>query len=179
MAEVASLSVSPGFVSALTGAPLELSAVVRNEADQPVVGVEVQFSVSGVNPATRFASTDTGGVARVVFISAVPGLDLVPPPSPCCGNPPSSAGIAGLVLPGTVTDDGLPSNLLTAHWSVVLGPSPVSFSPPNLAHTEALFTQPGTYVLRLTGDDGALQGTDETVITVLQNQLPGGRGRSG
>jgi hypothetical protein len=74
---------------------------------------------------------------------------------------------SGVFLSGTATDDGLPSGGLTATWSVVSGPGPVTFGTPTVstsgpvgqpisinANTTAAFTVPGTYVLRLTATDG-------------------------
>jgi hypothetical protein len=75
---------------------------------------------------------------------------------------PSSAS-----LNGTVTDDGLPSPpTLTTTWSKVSGPGTVTFGNANAVDTTATFSAAGTYVLRLTADDGALTNTDDVTITV-------------
>ena len=74
---------------------------------------------------------------------------------------PSSAS-----LNGTVMDDGLPAppNLVTT-WSKQSGPGAVTFGNANALSTSASFSQAGTYVLRLTADDGALDAFDEVTIT--------------
>ncbi len=69
-------------------------------------------------------------------------------------------------LNGSVIDDGLPSNTLTITWSTVSGPGTVTFGNPNAAVTTANFSAAGSYVLRLTGDDGAFSNSDDAIITV-------------
>jgi len=69
-------------------------------------------------------------------------------------------------LNGSVTDDGLPTSVVTTTWSVVSGPGPVTFTPVNQPVTTATFTVPGTYVLRLTANDSQLSGSDEVTVTV-------------
>ncbi len=74
---------------------------------------------------------------------------------------------AGVKLNGTVIDDGLPSGgALTATWSRISGPGTVTFANVNAATTSAVFSEAGTYVLRLTGNDSELTTSDEVTITV-------------
>ncbi|HZO85899.1 MAG TPA: Ig-like domain-containing protein, partial [Verrucomicrobiae bacterium] len=71
------------------------------------------------------------------------------------------------VLHGSVMDDGLPTGKeLTALWSKVSGPGIVMFSNPRSPETLASFTDPGTYVLRLTGDDGSKSASDDVTVTL-------------
>jgi hypothetical protein len=82
---------------------------------------------------------------------------------------------AGAALDGTVGDDGLPDppGAVTVTWSKANGPGPVSFADANAVDTTASFSNPGTYVLRLLADDGALTASDEVTITVAPaNQAP-------
>ena len=70
-------------------------------------------------------------------------------------------------LSGIVNDDGLPAgSILTTTWSKVSGPGVVTFGNPNAAVTSALFSESGTYVLRLTASDSRLSRTDDLTITV-------------
>jgi glucose/arabinose dehydrogenase len=71
-------------------------------------------------------------------------------------------------LDGTVADDGLPSppGAVTAGWSRLSGPGTVTFTNAAAVDTTASFSAPGTYVLRLTADDGALSSIDELTVTV-------------
>lgn len=76
---------------------------------------------------------------------------------------------ANAALNGTVTDDGYPAPpTLNFAWTVDSGPGgTVSFDTPNNEDTNASFSQPGIYILRLTADDTALAGTDTVQVTVL------------
>ena len=79
-------------------------------------------------------------------------------------------------LNGIVTDNVLPPNgKLIAQWAEVSGPanaSPVVFANPSSAYTTATFSQAGTYVLSLTGDNSQLQTTAQITITVLPAVVP-------
>ena len=78
-------------------------------------------------------------------------------------------------LDGTVSDDGLPTppGVVSTTWSQVSGPGSVTFGDPAAVDTTATFSGPGVYVLRLRADDGALQVSDQTTVTV---QAEGGGG---
>ncbi|MCC5843171.1 MAG: hypothetical protein JJU05_02850 [Verrucomicrobia bacterium] len=72
---------------------------------------------------------------------------------------------ARTTLNGTATDaDGDP---LTTTWTKVSGPGEVTFADASAVRTTAAFSEPGTYVLRLTADDTLATGIDEVTITVL------------
>ena len=75
---------------------------------------------------------------------------------------------ADAVLDGTVNDDGLPipPGAVTTAWTVENGPGPVTFLSGSAIDTRATFTVPGTYLLRLTGNDGALSAGDLVQITM-------------
>ena len=79
-------------------------------------------------------------------------------------------------LAGSVTDDGLPAppGLVTAAWSKVSGPGTVAFADAAAASTTATFSAAGSYVLRLTGDDGALTVSDDVTVTVSDPAPPPG-----
>ncbi|HSF16184.1 MAG TPA: metallophosphoesterase [Vicinamibacteria bacterium] len=80
-------------------------------------------------------------------------------------------------LDGTVSDDGLPNPpaTVTTTWSVVSGPGTVTFADGSAVDTTASFSTDGSYVLRLTADDGELTAFDQVTITVEPapvNQAP-------
>jgi cell wall assembly regulator SMI1 len=76
-------------------------------------------------------------------------------------------------LDGTVSDDGLPTPPnLTQMWSKLSGPGTVTFFPASAVDTTASFSASGTYVLRLTANDGALSASDD--IQVQVNPASGG-----
>ena len=72
----------------------------------------------------------------------------------------------GASLHGTVSDDGLPGPLVTT-WSIINGPGTVTFGNPSSVNTTAHFSQSGTYLLRLTANDGALSASDDITVTVV------------
>ena len=77
---------------------------------------------------------------------------------------------------GVVTDDGLPiGGTLTSLWSQDSGPTGgVTFTDPSDPQTSALVTQPGTYVLKLTANDGEKSSEDTMTLTATlpENQPP-------
>jgi len=96
--------------------------------------------------------------------------------TPLNHTPAVAAGIdqsiilpANALLNGSVSDDGIPDNTLTATWSKQSGPGSVSFTDPNHSNTTASFSTAGTYVLRLTGYDGQLYSFDDLSILVTSN----------
>ncbi len=95
------------------------------------------------------------------------------PPVADAGSDVSIVQPNSAALNGSVSDDGLPNPpaTTTALWSTVSGPGSITFGNPNSAVTTATFTEPGTYVLRLTADDSDLTDTDDVTVTVVG---PGG-----
>lgn len=76
---------------------------------------------------------------------------------------------ATATLNGTVTDDGLPNPpaITTTTWSKISNnPGTVTFGNAHIPNTTAAFSQAGTYVLRLTANDGFLTAADDVQITV-------------
>ena len=71
-------------------------------------------------------------------------------------------------LTGTASDDGQPNppGALNFTWSQVSGPGPVTFLSPGQLASSASFPGYGTYILRLTADDGELQASDEIAVMI-------------
>lgn len=67
-------------------------------------------------------------------------------------------------LEGAVHDDGLPYGPVKVRWSKASGPGTVTFAHPDRCRTSVTVDQAGKYVLKLTADDGQLQG--EAKVTV-------------
>ena len=76
-------------------------------------------------------------------------------------------------LDGTVSDDGRPTpvNLVTT-WSKFSGAGNVSFGSASSIDTTATFTQAGTYVLRLTANDGQRTSFDDMTVIVAEPTAP-------
>ena len=75
-----------------------------------------------------------------------------------------------LSLSGTVIDDGLPLSpgSVTMAWSQLSGPAPVILSTPHQTETTARFPTAGSYVLRLSANDGALQGSNTVSVVITR-----------
>jgi hypothetical protein len=91
---------------------------------------------------------------KVPLVSAGPDLAVTLP--------------AAATLDGTVTDDGP----VQTTWSKVSGPGAVAFANPAMVDTTAAFSQPGSYTLRLTGNDGTLNASDDVVVAVGDTATP-------
>ncbi len=110
-------------------------------------------------------------------------MNNTPPAAPQNVAPTASAGsdqtikLPGIAsLNGSASDDGQPFGTLGTTWSKVSGPGAVSFGNAGATSTTATFSQTGTYVLRLTANDGSLQTSDDVTIqvnaAVAQNAAP-------
>ncbi|MGY1615589.1 right-handed parallel beta-helix repeat-containing protein [Geodermatophilus sp. SYSU D00691] len=130
---------------------------------------------TGNNAAGGEPATDADGVARPINGTVDRGAYESPAAGATNTAPTVNAGSdsavtrpAAATLDGTVTDDGLPTppGAVTTTWSKVAGPGTVTFADPAAGDTTATFATAGTYVLRLTADDGALQASDDVTVTV-------------
>jgi len=80
-----------------------------------------------------------------------------------------------VILKGSASDNGsILASLLTVRWSLVQGPGPVTFANPISPVTSAIFSQVGTYQLRLTASDTQLQASSDTFVTVNPPPPPAG-----
>jgi len=83
------------------------------------------------------------------------------------GPAPTAAYPAPLPLNGSATDDGLPAPpaAVTFTWSKVNGPGSATFADDSAAQTTVTFSDDGSYVLRLTADDGQVKTFDDVTAT--------------
>lgn len=127
------------------------------------IGENIRFEVTPVAMTGELigspvASSPLGPVAPI-------GANT--PPTVAAGDDQAITLPAGAVLDGTVSDDGIPSPAsLTTTWSQVSGPGVVTFSDASAVDTTASFSLAGSYVLRLTANDGAAQTSDDVTIDV-------------
>jgi hypothetical protein len=79
-----------------------------------------------------------------------------------------------VTLNATVNDDGQPAppGTVTVAWTATSGPGPVVFGDSAAVDTTASFSVEGTYVLRLTADDGELSSFDELAVTLQSPEPP-------
>ena len=74
----------------------------------------------------------------------------------------------GVALSASVVDDLLPNppGAVTVQWSQVSGPGTANFASPSALTTAVSFDVVGSYLLRLTANDGQLAGSGEMTVTV-------------
>ncbi|MEO8306030.1 MAG: RHS repeat-associated core domain-containing protein [Betaproteobacteria bacterium] len=128
------------------------------------------FSAPGtyVLKLSAFDGALTGSANVTITVNAGGGV-ANQPPSVNAGAAQTITLPAVATLAGTATDDGLPAppGALTTTWSLVSGPGAgVLFGNANAPGTTANFLGAGTYVLRLTADDGALTASSTVQINV-------------
>ncbi len=173
------------YVISLNAAGL---AAVQQWVDQPEsnYGLIVQDYVSATN-GVMFNSSEASNVSlrpklTLTYQAAAPA-DTEPDPLPLIENQPPQvdAGAdrqvelpAAVALDGKVQDDGLPASpgAVSIGWSKVSGPGTVEFANSAAAQTTATFSQPGTYVLRLTAADGQLTAADDLTVLVSAPPTP-------
>jgi uncharacterized repeat protein (TIGR02543 family) len=110
------------------------------------------------NVTATFSST--GSTNQAPLVSAGPDRTLTLPSTT-------------LTLAGSASDDGLPVNsTFLVFWTQVSGPSAVTFSNASSPTSGVTVTDPGTYILRLTGTDGALSTSDTMTVVVAGDTLP-------
>ncbi len=126
-------------------------------------------------PAGSYLATVTAtdgqnqSAQRSVTITVNPPVIVTNQPPQVNAGPNQAITLPALVnLNGAATDDGLPNPpaKLTYLWSWDSGPTAPAITDPTLPVTTALFPTPGTYVLKLTADDGALKGSATVTLTV-------------
>jgi hypothetical protein len=99
-----------------------------------------------------------------ITVGPVPGTNVAPTVD---AGPDQQITLPGLAtMAGSASDDGLPGGTLTTAWSQISGPGTAGFTDVTSPTTTVSFSDAGTYVLKLTADDGALSGTDQVTVTV-------------
>jgi hypothetical protein len=132
----------------------------------------VSFSAIGgsANPyVLKLTSTDgllSSEDTMQVQVFADPPVNQPPTVSAGSNQTITLPGVAN--LSGVVGDDGLPNppGAVSTTWTKVSGPGTVTFANAASISTTASFSKAGSYVLRLTANDGALQSSDDVTVTV-------------
>lgn len=105
-------------------------------------------------------------------VAARPAVNQAP--NVYAGSNQTVAVTALVSLNGYAYDDGnpFPPSTISVEWTKVSGPGDVSFSNASSAGSKAAFSTVGTYVIRITANDGVLSAVDEATITVVSNSPP-------
>jgi hypothetical protein len=125
----------------------------------------VEFFVNEAARTTRWELRDN--TAYATLAEADQAMPFNAPPEVDAG-PDLRTDAAHVRLVGSVRDDGRSGpNPLTVRWEVLEGPGSVTFRDAASAQTEAEFSAPGDYLLRLVADDGELWLSDMTAVHIL------------
>jgi len=149
----------------------DIKAVIQEIVNRPgwVSGNAIAIIVSGTGHRTArsFETVPTG--AALLHIESGGGPSPNIPPLVDAGLNQTITLPAGTTLFGSVSDDGLPNppGAVAVAWSKGSGPGTVTFGNASAVSTTATFSVAGSYLLRLTANDGALATTDSVQITVL------------
>ena len=135
--------------------------VVFGNANAPVT--TASFTTPG-NYTLRLTATDTEFTVSDEMVVTV----LLNQPPTADAGPDQTITLPGTAqMNGAATDDGLPrGSTLETFWSFVSGPGAVIFPDATVLNAIAIFSVPGTYVLRLTASDGKLSASDEMTVIV-------------
>ena len=102
-----------------------------------------------------------------------PGLDNSVNRPPLITVPgDQSLGVDGFPVTLPITAMVVDEGTVSVQWSAVSGPAPVGFAPANNPQTQAAFTWPGTYSLRIVASDGTLASTSAVSVTITRQPLP-------
>ncbi|MEX2317369.1 MAG: DNRLRE domain-containing protein [Pirellulales bacterium] len=150
-------------------------AAVQSWINNSAANFGVILQDYGTSSGADFSSSEaTSASLRPKLIIGYDSASGNPGPPPVNQQPTVNAGPNRSIafgtsasLDGTVSDDGLPAPPnLVATWSEVSGEGNVAIGSASSVDTTANFTEPGTYVLRLTVTDGALSAFDEMTVIV-------------
>jgi hypothetical protein len=139
-------------------------------------GNSVAFAISGTGKRTAEAynrkSPEMNARLHIDFIGDTPNL----PPTATAGADAQANFPAAFNLAGTASDDGLPDGTLTYLWEHIggNGAGTVTFGAETALSTVASISDdPGTYILRLTADDGEYTVSDEVELAVYAPGITG------
>jgi len=176
------LNGTPIFTNNMPAPPinyLSLAPVAVGGADETTFytqPVDSSLLVNGINVLAAEIHQANGTSSDIIFDLFLNGDAFAVNTAPVAnaGSDQTITLPAAATLNGTVHDDGLPvpPGLLTLAWSKVSGPGTVTFANAAAPNTSASFSTAGTYVLRLTANDGASIAMDDVSITVNGSSGP-------
>ena len=151
-------------------APIIQELVDRGDWQSPS---HVVLLVSGSGARVAESADGTSGFAPELVIEYDGDVSggINQPPSVDAG-PDRTVTLPATALEGSASDDGRPGPLISA-WSQVSGPGTVSFQDAGDPQSAVTFPSVGTYVLRLTADDGELSASDDVTLTVTDAPIAG------
>ncbi|MDH3294988.1 MAG: metallophosphoesterase, partial [Acidimicrobiia bacterium] len=154
----------------------DLAALVQEVVDRPgwAAGNAIAFIITGTGRRVAESYDGDPFAAPVLHIEHAGTESPANQPPVVVARADSVVWPTPAVLDGTATDDLFPDSPtgLTATWSQVSGPAPVSFADASALDTSATFPSPGIYELLLTVDDGELTTSDSVVLAARDPNEP-------
>jgi hypothetical protein len=164
-----------------------VTALVKDQNSNPVVGVRVDFNITGANPTTSFVNTNTAGEAVFCYMGTNLGTDTIVASVGTFSDTATKTWIAagGFDLSITKTDSIDPVNvgssltytLVVTNNSVVDAPRKSGFSRVAMEATGVTVTDalpPGMTLVNARTSQGTCSGTS-TVVCNLGSLQQGGR----
>jgi hypothetical protein len=127
---------------------------LNQAAAEPVETLVLSLAASGAS-VPMAPSSATVSILDLQTEEA-PHVAIISPTSSSPGVPAATL----VLMRGLVSDEGSP----TLTWSKVSGPGTVTFGTPTQLETTASFSAAGTYVVRLSANDGALTGSADITL---------------
>ena len=125
----------------------------------------VEFFVNQAPKTTQWTLRDNTRYDTIAQLDAA--MPFNAPPEVDAGPDLHTDGTTAR-LTGSVRDDGRPGAEAPAvRWEVLEGPGSVKFLDGTSAETDASFSAPGDYLLRLVADDGELWQSDMATVHIL------------
>lgn len=144
-------TLSPATTYNLSIGNYTITYSIKDPIDQSIISEPVTRDIT-VLGASAIGGGDSGNSPPIVNAGSDDAINL-----------PTN----NVTLNGSVTDDGQPSgSVLSFSWSVAGGPYGVTFSNPNELKPVVTFPTSGTYLLRLSANDGNLSAFDDVLINV-------------
>ncbi|HZN37075.1 MAG TPA: G8 domain-containing protein [Pirellulaceae bacterium] len=119
--------------------------------------------------------TQGGSFREVWYDSFTANTNLAPVVTASVEPFPVGSAVGTANLDGTIADDGV-AGPLTATWTKISGPGSVTFANKNAVDTTAAFSLKGTYVVRLTANDGNKSAYADAIVNVVQESFTGADG---
>ena len=151
--------------------PCKIALRITGQADMLIEDIVLKnVTVKKAEKIKEITHTRDVVMQNVVFVGELQGPDAGNLPPDVYAGPDQVLDMGGdkvAALEASVADDGKPGDKLTYQWSVEKGGSgAVKFENPKAIRTKAVFSKAGTYVLKLTADDGELKGSHTLMIWV-------------
>lgn len=133
-------------------------------------------------PAVTISPVDGAGVNAAVTLTAHVSDDGLPKPRVIVTRPRTTASDGTIRAQANSSGGGARPRGLNVTWMQIRGPAKVTVEPAGSisvgdgkATATARFTEPGTYVLRATANDGALATKSDVTITVTAGSSTAGK----